>query len=381
MSDQGSGRQDSPTPAQVASGVRHGGTVIGIVLVIVGLVMLFGRYVEWFDLFRLWPLIIVIGGITQVFRRHGEPVIKRVAEGLGSVAVGLVLLGNTFGYIPWTVWVTMLSLWPLLLVALGIELLGKGLGLSWVRALSNVLLILGLFYGVFVLQPGSLGLGFVVPGITVAGAPYGSSAPHDTTVREGNAVVKAGAARMTVRSGPVLARVSGRLPSGTAPRLTTTVTSGVADVVVDQPATRVLAFGVEDRTMDLVLDRDVAWKRLQFDIGAVQADLDLRDLKVANVGINVGASDVVLSLGRGTGDVNVDISGGAASVRIRVPADAAVTIDSNSGLSNITVPSGFRRISGMPVLGESSWISAASGSPRVSVSVKSGVSNLTVETY
>lgn len=133
--------------------------------------------------------------------------------------------------------------------------------------------------------------------------------------------------------------------------------------------------------MDLALDGTVVWKRLQLDVGAVQADADLRELQVEDVEINVGASDLLITLGRRVDSVGVRISGGAANITLRVPADAAVTIDSKSGLSNINVPPGFRRVSGMPVLGESSWMSEGSGGPRISVSMQSGVSNLNVETY
>ena len=382
MSDNAGRRPEVPTSEQMASGARRGGTAVGIVLVIVGAIMLFGRYVAWFDLFRLWPLIIVIGGIAQVFRSHGnEPPIKRVAEGVGSIMVGLVLLGNTLGYIPWTVWITMLSLWPLLLVALGIELLGRGLGLPWVRALSNVALILGLFYGVFVLQPGTWGPALTVPGVSASNVPYSDSAPHDASIREGTLAIKAGAARLTVGAGPDLARISGRAPSDVAPRLEKTVTSGVAVVLVDEPSRHTFVFGVQDRTMDLMLDRDVVWKRLGLDIGAVQADADLRELQVRDISVNVGASDLRLTVGSRTDTVNVDISGGAANITLRVPANAAVTLESKSGLSSVNVPAGFRRVSGVPIVGESSWVSEGSGGPRISVSMQSGVSNLNVETY
>lgn len=381
MSDQGAGRPEGPAPGQTASGVRHGGTVVGVVLVVLGIVMLFGRYVPWSDVLRLWPLLIVIGGTVQIFRPNNEQPLKRVAEGVGSIVVGLVLLGNTFGYLPWTVWVTMLSLWPLLLVALGIELLGKGLGLVWVRALSNVVLILGLLYGAFVLQPGTVGFGWAVPGVRVTGVPYSADTPHDSAVREGTAIVRAGAARLAIEAGTSLVHMSGVAPSDSAPELNATVTSGVAEVSVDEPSRRTVVLGVHDRTMELTLDGAVTWKRLQLDVGAVEGDADLRGLRVESVVVNVGASDLSLTLGRRSDDVKVDISGGAANVTLRVPADATVSLNSKSGLSMVNTPAGFRRLSGMPVLGESTWVSEGSGGPSITVNVQSGVSNLDVETY
>jgi hypothetical protein len=386
MSEQDAGRPEweaparAPAPSPAATGVRRGGTVAGVVLVCVGLIMLFGRYVPWFDLLRLWPLIIVIGGVAEMLRRR-EPAIKRVAEGVGSIAVGLVLLGNTFGYLPWTVWITMLSLWPLALVALGIELLGRGLGLTWVRALSNVVLLLGLFYGVFVLQPGTIGLGLSVPGVVPAGAPYYDSRPHDAAIRDGSVTVKVGATRLGIRAGSDLVRIGGTAPKGGAPTLTKTVLAGSADIEVREDSGRSVVFGLQERSLDLALDDTVTWIGLELDVGAVQADADLRGLKVEAVSANVGASDLRITLGDRANDVKVDISGGVANITLRVPADASVTVDSKSGLSLINVPPTFRRLSGVPILGESSWKADGSGGPRIAIGMQSGVSNLTIETY
>lgn len=381
MSDQGSGRQEGPVPTRTARGARESGTVLGVVLIVIGLIMLLGRYVTWFEAFRLWPLFIVAGGIAGVFRQQGEPLVKRVAEGAGSVVIGFVLLGNTLGYISWSVWVSILPLWPLLLVALGVELLGKGLGMPWVRALSNVVLIAGLLYGVFVLPPGSFRAGSLVPGTTIAGTAYAVSAPRDTSVREGNVSMKAAAARITVKAGTVLARLSGRSPASNTPALKTSVGAGRAEITIDQPERRGPVAGIEERTIDLELDEAVTWSALRFDVGATQADIDLRGLRVRDVSLNAGASDLVLDLGGRSDDMNVAISGGAANITIRVPARAGVAIELKSGLSSVTMPSGYHRLSGTPVLGDSSWASDTTGTPRISVAVESGVSNLTVETY
>ena len=57
------------------------------------------------------------------------------------VNFGLIFLGQMLGYLEWDVWLNILRLWPLLLVALGLEIAGKGLRSEWVRALGNVVVI------------------------------------------------------------------------------------------------------------------------------------------------------------------------------------------------------------------------------------------------
>jgi hypothetical protein len=372
-----------PAPGEQhwARGARRGGVAFGLVLIAIGLVVLVGRFVPSFDVVRLWPLIVVLAGLVHMFTPRNEVLVKRVAEGLGTVAVGLVLLGNTFGYIQWTVWVTMLSLWPLLLVALGVELLGRGLHMNWLRAMSNVILILGLVYGVFVLGPGWSGTGNVF-GIASTATPFQASAPHDAAVHDGDASVKVGATALTLRAGDRLAAISGAAPQGDQPHLDASTTGGTANVSVTEPSgSHVYFVPTNAWNLDVVLDSAVTWRTLRMDFGAVKADADLRDLAVESVALNVGASDVRLTLGKKAPDVKVDVSGGVTSVTILVPADASVSLDARSGLSAVNVPSSFRRISGVPGFGESSWTAEGTGGPHIAVTMQSGIANLNIETY
>jgi len=312
---------------------------------------------------------------------RGEALVKRLAAGLGSVAIGLVLLGNTLGYIRWTVWIALASLWPLLVIAIGVELVGRGLHMNWVRALSNVILILGLAYGVFVLQyvPGAA----VFPFGSFAGptATFAAAKPHDSSAVTGRASVKIGATGFTLAAGEVLASVGGRAPKADTPALDATVANGVAEVTVSEPGNRTVFVGAGNGTLDMTLDRTIAWSEVRFDVGAVSAVADLSDLKVARVVMNAGASDIRLKLGNLADNVDVQVSGGAMSLTIRVPATAACTIHATSGLSDVRVPASFRRTGGIPVLGDSTFTADGSGGPRIAITLTSGVSDIQIETY
>jgi hypothetical protein len=362
-------------------GWRKGGAVFGALLVLVGVLALFGGLTSVFDVLRLWPLLIIFGGIMEIANPRREVFVKRVAEGLGSVAFGLVLLGNSFGYIPWTVWFTLATLWPVLLVALGIELLGRGFHMDWLRALSNVVLILALAYGVFVLQPTSGRVIFPFATSTEANATFSDARPHDAGVARGTAAIKVGATRFTLAAGDVLASIGGRAPSAGTPKLSTSVEGSAAVVSVTEPSERTVLIGTEDRSLDVTLDRAVKWNEVRFDVGAVSGDADLSGLDVSRVLLNVGASNVQLKIGGLASDVTVDISGGATSVTVLVPAGARCTVDSTSGLSNVRVPASFRQTSGIVVVGHSTFVSDGSGGPTIAISLRSGVSDLRIETY
>jgi len=362
-------------------GIRTGGAAFGAVLILIGLFALFGGLTSVVDLLRLWPLLIVFGGIMNMFHPRDEALVKRIAEGLGSIAVGLVLLANSFGYIPWTVWVTILSLWPVLLVALGIELVGRGLHMNWLRAFSNVVLILALAYGVFVMHPTSGRVVFPFVTSSTATTTFSESKPHDAGVTTGSAAIKVGATRLNLEAGNALASISGKAPDDQAPQLSATVAGSSAAVSVSETSGRTVFIGTEDRNLDVTLDRAVKWSEVRFDLGAIAGDADLSGLDVSRVTMNVGASDVRVKLGSLAKEVKVDISGGATSITIAVPASAACTIDSTSGLSNVSVPPSFRRTSGIVVFGNSSFVSEGTGGPKIGISLASGVSDLRIETY
>jgi len=312
----------------------------------------------------------------------GEPAVKRVAEGLGSVAFGAVLLGNTLGLIPWTVWFSIVSLWPLLLVAIGIELVGRGMHMPWVRALSNVVLILGLGYAVLVMQPsaGAISAPVLFPAMG-ASQVFADGKASEPGVTNGTAEIRVGATKMTVAAGESLATISGWAPKADTPVLTTSVNGSDTVVTIEDPGAHGIVIGTEQRALNVRLDRAVKWSEIRMDVGAVAADADLSGLDVAAVKLNVGASDAKIKIGTRAESVKLDISGGATSVTVLVPAKSACTVTATSGLSNVRVPAGFRQLSGIVVIGNSTFASAGSGGPKIAISLASGVSDLRIETY
>lgn len=71
----------------------------------------------WEVLLKLWPLILIVAGLDGIWRREGF-VGSTVVIGLGVV----FLMGN-LGYLQFGVWELMLRLWPIFLVALGLDLM------------------------------------------------------------------------------------------------------------------------------------------------------------------------------------------------------------------------------------------------------------------
>lgn len=312
---------------------------------------------------------------------------KRAFGGLSLIAVGAVLLACTTGYLSWAVWVSIFSLWPVLLISAGIDIIGKSIDREWLRVLSSVVFISALLYGAFVMPAGTWGLSRPTGG---AGEAFAQREVAGPSVTEGVAKIEAGATLFTVKGGSDLVSISGDAPAGAKPTMAFTTDGSKADVSVSQPRETVVWVGVSPRRrLDVTLDRDLRWTSLDIDAGATQGDIDLREVKVERLDVNAGASDILITFGSGA--TVADVQAGAANITLRVPKSAKVSIRLSGALTSANLPGDFHRDSGNGFIGDTVWTSdptagrtyavrAGTGTP-IDIIVRAGVASLNVQRY
>ena len=100
-------------------------------------------------LIKLWPLLLVIGGIESFINRDGF-LWPTVISGLG-----IIFLLSNFGVFDIPVWTVFLKLWPILLVALGLNLIiGRARGIiAPILGILVGLLLLGAVYFIAIQSP------------------------------------------------------------------------------------------------------------------------------------------------------------------------------------------------------------------------------------
>jgi len=91
--------------------------VIGLIFLASNLGLLPGE--GWGTVFRLWPLLLIVAGLNDLLRGDG------LIWPLLMMGVGAFLLLNYFGPREYISWSSLLKLWPILLIAGGIDLLLK----------------------------------------------------------------------------------------------------------------------------------------------------------------------------------------------------------------------------------------------------------------
>lgn len=131
----------------------RGGIFWPLILISVGVIFLLrntgvlsGDFLN--SLLPFWPLILVLMGLDSIYRREGW---------IGStllITLGVVFLLSNLGYLALSVWQVLIRLWPLFLVAAGMDLLiGRR---SWIGSLLGVMIILAILMGSLWVMGGGL---------------------------------------------------------------------------------------------------------------------------------------------------------------------------------------------------------------------------------
>lgn len=158
---------EAPATSRIQARDAGAGVGLGVTLIIVGALALGVRFVPGVSWLAMWPLIFVVGGFVQMVTPAGAQgwTAHRFAEGVGTALFGVALLGCTTGYVGWGMWLTLLSLWPLLLVVIGLRMVGHASGQTWLAAAATLIVWGALLFSAAGSWSGTWELRPVPPGI------------------------------------------------------------------------------------------------------------------------------------------------------------------------------------------------------------------------
>jgi hypothetical protein len=247
------------------------------------------------------------------------------------IGVGAILLLSNLGYIHGNPWTIMLQLWPVLLIALGLEILFGG-STGW-RAVVSALLGLALVGGILwilVAQP-------AIPGLN-----FGASNLQTTDVSHPLNGVESARADLSFGAGTnkIVALsdsnnlIEGQLQTYSAPNFSVSTSNDRATIVLGPGPTTipmVIPFTSEE-TWNVGLNSSVTYQ-LNLNAGVGQSNIDLSKLRLSGGEIDggVGTSDLHLS---GQGKYRLNINGGVGTIKIYVPYNLAVRAEVDGGLGS-----------------------------------------------
>jgi hypothetical protein len=243
------------------------------------------------------------------------------------IALGLIFLLQNFGFISGVSWRAVASLWPLILVLIGLDI---AFARRWpVPTLVAEVLVIAAGLALVAYSPN------LAPGVFVFGDGAGPG-DSDVSVPRNNATqlaltLNGGGTRSYHVIGGADQLVEAHSTSADL-RLRTSGATRV-DVRLDQTSNGFFVpSGPGDVQIRVASDVPTS---LTINVGAGEFDVDLSDVRATDARINIGASSMRFVLPKPSGDVAIRINGGASSIAIVVPDGVEARIVTTGGLLSL----------------------------------------------
>lgn len=288
------------------------------------------------------------------------------------ISIGVLFLLSNLGVVDWNVWSILWRMWPVLIVAIGLDLMfGRRSGV-W-QAITVAVLI-GLFAGAYWL--------FDVTEKAWSGEKVVQTINHEVDgAEEADVTIK-----MNIGS-----LILGGLPTSSDTFVSGKVEISEFEVLTDDVQIRgdklTYILSSEGRQyqpgwiFNRDIDNDKQWDlmftpevliNLNIDTGVGRTEIDLSNLQLADVDLNSGVGEVIVYL-PDDGDFQASIRAGVGKMEIYIPKDLAVGIFIDSGLGNVSVIGDFSQ------RGENYFSQDYSSSPdKVELYVDGGVGNIRI---
>ncbi len=127
--------------------------------------------------------------------------------------------------------------------------------------------------------------------------------------------------------------------------------------------------------VSLKLNPNPIWS-LKVDAGAANIDMELSEIKVGQLKIDGGASSINITLGNLQSECNMKINAGASSIYIRIPEEFACEVNTSTVLSSKDLQ-GFNKVSS----GTYVTPDFSEKTKNLAIEIDAAVSSLTIERY
>ena len=314
---------------------RPRGSLFGpLLLVLIGILLLAYNLGGWSGsawdvIWRLWPLLFVAGALDSLWRREGL-----VLPVLG-LSLGVVFLLANFSLLAINAWLLLFRLWPVFLVAIGLDLV-LGRRSIW-GGLAALVLLAAIIAGMLWYFGSDLTAGRLLTDKISQSMEGAEQARITLNPAIGTVSIKALVDSRLLLEGEILhtsrekvgVASSYDLNEGTA--VYSLRSTGFEVFYPTGPrASPSWKLSLSDR---LPLDVTV-------ELGAGELDLDFSRLQVQSLKVDLGVGKMVVTLPESVQGL-VQIEGAIGETQIIVPKGAAVRVHSSTGIGNVVVPSSY----------------------------------------
>lgn len=301
-------------------------------------------------------------------RPHRTPILGPLL----LISAGIVFLLNNMGVLPWSVWETLGRLWPLILIAIGIDLI-----IGRRNPFVSVLIVLAVL---------GAGAAFIYSSGGFTGSGQLTTAPllvQLNSAQSADVRVDLGVGNLTLGSmeGEHGVLAAGRLEyfeNHGAPRQDVSENDNIAEVEIREAADG-WHFGFGwfggGRSPSWVIDLNERVPiDLHVDSGTGNTTLSLERLQLTSLTVDAGTGNASITLPSQAKDISVEIDGGTGNLEVFVPDAVEAHIEIDSGIGNTNVDNRFSK------RGEDTYESSgfATATNKVTIKINHGVGNVNV---
>jgi len=254
--------------------------------------------------------------------------ISTLFKGIIIILLGLILLANNFQLLPWDVWYELFRLWPVILIAIGIHLIFRKSSLSFLPLLSPLVIIAAIGGAIYLSQTGvtyekiDQTFRFEQPL-----SPDLRQAHIKINFGGGKLELEGGS--------PYLFEGDFSTPSWLRPKMKYRAINKEGFLELTEEGKRNgFPFGRwgKAHSWDLRLNNEILLT-LKINTGASSNYLDLSSLKMTYLELDTGASNNEIKFGSLT-SVKANISAGASQIKLFIPRSMGIRIEADIALTS-----------------------------------------------
>lgn len=284
----------------------------------------------WDILLRYWPVLLIMMGLDGLLKGDG------LVGAIFILALGVVFLLSNLGMLALNIWEVILRLWPLLLVAIGLDILvGRR---SRVGALIGMVILLAALFGALWFMGVGVPSGQTLQGEQIS-QPFVDAAGASIDLEKG-----AGSINLASTS------ESGSLVTGTVETRDNNELTQDFSIQGDQAI-----YKLEENDGPNVFipgrDNNFEWELglareipidLEVSMGAGELTLDLNDLLINSLDVSLGVGQTTVTLPE-TSSFSGSVDSAIGQIVIIVPRGVGLRVQAGTGISSVQVPDGYQK--------------------------------------
>lgn len=252
--------------------------------------------------------------------------------GLLVILLGAVLVGLDFGWWNSSIWQSIYSLWPIFIIAIGLNLMVKNQKLLSLFYLFLILASVG--FVAYVYDRGAVSSNAESTVSESYSGTYNQAITQKLSVH-----IKAGATKLTVAALPVSTAAGTLYQLETYDLNSVLVNKSVEDgdivLTIEESSENVSFYGLPgSREMVLYLPSDLLMD-VDIDSGASKLNLNLSNLQIENITLDIGASTAEIFLSNRLTTQTINLNTGVSSISFHAPANLGIKATFGGGLNSI----------------------------------------------